>query len=98
MVKVPRGEVTVSSAACAEKPKQTRQKAMAANERMAKSLRPQLSDRGVRRGTCIAGGKVAAEAGAVTRRRVRCGAWLGVSGCWRMAIKPACDDAQDEAE
>ena len=32
---------------------------------------------GVRRGSCVVGGKAAAEAGAVTRRRVRCSAWLG---------------------
>ena len=36
-----------------------------------------LSDRGVRRGTCMVGGKVAAEAGAVTHGAVRCSAWLG---------------------
>lgn len=39
---------------------------------------PKLSDRGVRRGTCMVGGKVAAEAGAVTHGAVRCSAWLGV--------------------
>ena len=38
---------------------------------------PKLSDRGVRRGTCTAGGKAAAEAGAVTHGAVRCSAWLG---------------------
>ena len=38
-----------------------------------------LSDRGVRRGTCMAGGKAAAEAGAVTHGAVRCSAWLGVA-------------------
>ncbi len=36
-----------------------------------------LSDRGVRRGTCMAGGKAAVEAGAVTHGAVRCSAWLG---------------------
>ncbi len=36
-----------------------------------------LSDRGVRRGTCMVGGKAAAEAGAVTHGAVRCSAWLG---------------------
>ena len=41
---------------------------------------PKLSDRGVRRGTCTAGGKAAAEAGAVTHGAVRCSAWLGVAG------------------
>ncbi len=41
---------------------------------------PKLSDTPERRGTCVVGGKVAVEAGAVTRRRVRCSAWLGV-GC-----------------
>ena len=40
---------------------------------------PKLSDRGVRRGTCMAGGKAAAEAGAVTHGAVRCSAWLGAS-------------------
>ena len=40
---------------------------------------PKLSDRGVRRGTCMVGGKAAAEAGAVTHGAVRCSAWLGVS-------------------
>ena len=38
---------------------------------------PKLSDRGARRGTCTAGGKAAAEAGAVTCGAVRCSAWLG---------------------
>ena len=37
---------------------------------------PKLSDRGVRRGTCTAGGKAAAEAGAVTRGAVRWSDWL----------------------
>ena len=41
---------------------------------------PKLSDRGVRRGTCTAGGKAAAEAGAVTHGAVRCIQWFGVSG------------------
>ena len=39
---------------------------------------PKLSDSGVRRGTCMAGGKAAVEAGAVTHGAVRCSAWLGV--------------------
>ena len=39
---------------------------------------PKLSDRGARRGTCMVGGKVAVEAGAVTCGAVRCSAWLGV--------------------
>ena len=38
---------------------------------------PKLSDSGVRRGTCMVGGKAAAEAGAVTHGAVRCSAWLG---------------------
>ena len=43
---------------------------------------PKLSDSGVRRGTCMVGGKVAVEAGAVTHGAVRCSAWLGVrSNC-----------------
>ena len=37
-----------------------------------------LSDSGVRRGTCMVGGKAAVEAGAVTHGAVRCSAWLGV--------------------
>jgi hypothetical protein len=36
-----------------------------------------LSDRGVRRGTCMVGGKAVAEAGAVTHGAVRCSALLG---------------------
>ena len=40
---------------------------------------PKLSDRGARRGTCMVGGKAAAEAGAVTCGAVRCSAWLGVT-------------------
>ena len=36
-----------------------------------------LSDGGVRRGTCMVGGKAAVEAGAVTHGAVRCSAWLG---------------------
>jgi len=40
---------------------------------------PKLSDRGVRRGTCMVGGKAAAEAGAVTHGAVRCSAWLRLS-------------------
>src|SRR5262249_53582282 len=39
-----------------------------------------LSDTPERRGTCVVGGKAAVEAGAVTRRCVRCSAWLGVAG------------------
>ena len=38
-----------------------------------------LSDSGVRRGTCMVGGKAAVEAGAVTHGAVRCSAWLGVA-------------------
>ncbi len=45
-----------------------------------------LSDTPERRGTCEVGGKAVVEAGAVTRRRVRCSAWLGVAiGELRMA-------------
>src|SRR5206468_4123540 len=52
---------------------------------------PKLSDREVRRGTCMAGGKAAAEAGAVTHGAVRCSAWLGVAGFglggqWKMKV------------
>ena len=54
--------------------------ALIARRRCAKSPNdPKLSDRGVRRGTCMVGGKVAAEAGAVTHGAVRCSAWLGDS-------------------
>ena len=41
---------------------------------------PKLSDRRSGRGTCMVGGKVVVEAGAVTAEPVRCSAWLGVSG------------------
>jgi hypothetical protein len=41
---------------------------------------PKLSDCGVRRGTCMADGKAAAEAGAVTHGAVRCSAWFGDVG------------------
>jgi len=37
---------------------------------------PKLSDGGVRRGTCMVGGKAVAEAGSVTHGAVRCSAWL----------------------
>ena len=46
---------------------------------------PKLSDRGVRRGTCMVGGKAAAEAGAVTHGAVRCSAWLG-RVVWRKTV------------
>src|SRR5438105_152197 len=48
---------------------------------------PKLSDRGVRRGTCMAGGKAAAEAGAVTHGAVRCSAWLAVAVIWAYVKK-----------
>ena len=48
---------------------------------------PKLSDRGVRRGTCMVGGKAAAEAGAVTHGAVRCSAWLGDFGCVMGEVK-----------
>ena len=38
---------------------------------------PKLSDGRGWRGPCMAGGKAAAEAGAVTHGAVRCSAWLG---------------------
>ena len=44
-----------------------------------------LSDSGVRRGTCMVGGKAAAEAGAVTHGAVRCSAWLGVAVIWELS-------------
>ena len=47
--------------------------------RVAKPNDPKLSDSGVRRGTCMVGGKAVAEAGAVTHGAVRCSAWLGVA-------------------
>ena len=40
---------------------------------------PKLSDGGGWRGPCMAGGKAAAEARAVTAGAVRCSAWLGVA-------------------
>ncbi len=40
---------------------------------------PKLSDRGVRRGTCMVGSKAAAEADALTHGAVRYSAW---SGAW----------------
>ena len=40
-----------------------------------------ISDGGGWRGPCMADGKAAAEARAVTAGAVRCSAWLGVSGC-----------------
>ena len=49
---------------------------------------PKLSDRGVRRGTCMVGGKAVAEAGAVTHGAVRCSAWLGVA----VILEMACGD------
>ena len=48
--------------------------------RFATANDPKLSDRGVRRGTCLVGGKAAVEAGAVTHGAVRCSAWLGDVG------------------
>ena len=48
---------------------------------------PKLSDGGVRRGTCMVGGKAAAEAGAVTHGAVRCSAWLGfVRSLWMFGL------------
>ena len=44
---------------------------------------PKLSDGGGWRGPCMAGGKAAAEARAVTATPVRCSAWLGASADWR---------------
>ena len=41
---------------------------------------PKLSDGGGWRGPCMAGGKAAAEARAVTAVAVRCSAWLGDVG------------------
>ena len=46
---------------------------------------PKLSDGGGWRGPCMAGGKAAAEARAVTAMPVRCSAWLGVAGLWENA-------------
>ena len=50
-----------------------------------------LSDGGVRRGTCMAGGKAAVEAGAVTHGAVRCSAWLGVAG-FGITVEELCAD------
>ena len=41
-----------------------------------------LSDSGVRRGSCVVGGKAAVEAATVTHGAVRCSAWLGVAVIW----------------
>jgi len=47
-----------------------------------------LSDSGVRRGTCMVGGKVAVEAGAVTHGAVRCSAWLGLMRLVAVSLRP----------
>ena len=52
---------------------------------------PKLSDGGGWRGPCMAGGKAAAEARAVTAVAVRCSAWLGDVG--RVAIRRSVEDA-----
>ena len=49
-------------------------------KRVATPNDPKLSDGGGWRGPCMAGGKAAAEARAVTAVAVRCSAWLGVIG------------------
>jgi hypothetical protein len=49
-------------------------------ERAKSPNEPKLSDCGVRRGTCMVGGKTAVEAGAVTHGAVRCSVWLGDVG------------------
>ena len=59
---------------------------------------PKLSDRGVRRGTCMAGGKAAAEAGAVTHGAVRCSAWLGVAGISEKTINSCAENDADSNE
>ena len=46
---------------------------------------PKLSDGGGWRGPCMAGGKAAAEARAVTAGAVRCSAWLGALVAWMTA-------------
>ena len=43
---------------------------------------PKLRDSGVRRGSCMVGGKAAAEAATVTHGAVLCSAWLGDSFIW----------------
>jgi hypothetical protein len=48
---------------------------------------PKLSDGGGWRGPCMAGGKVAAEARAVTAGAVRCSAWLGVAASFISSSK-----------
>ena len=47
---------------------------------------PKLSDGGGWRGPCMAGGKAAAEARAVTAGDVRCSAWLGVAGSRELSL------------
>ncbi len=39
---------------------------------------PKLRDSGVRRGSCVVGGKAVAEAATVTHGAVLCSAWLGL--------------------
>ncbi len=60
-----------------------------------------LSDTPERRGACMVGGKAAVEAGAVTRRRVRCSAWLGVGvAVWedlRHMVAQGCVGAGEKA-
>lgn len=41
-----------------------------------------LRDSGVRRGSCMVGGKAAVEAATVTHGAVLCSAWLAVAGFW----------------
>ena len=55
---------------------------------------PKLSDRGVRRGTCMGGGKAAAEAGAVTHGAVRYSACLGVAAVGIMLANPLVGDVR----
>ena len=47
---------------------------------------PKLSDGGGWRGPCMAGGKAAAEARAVTAVAVHCSAWLGVAVEFRAGV------------
>ena len=61
-----------------ELPKRNWRTALVHKQRVKTPNDPKLSDGGVRRGTCMVGGKAAAEAGAVTHGAVRCSAWLGV--------------------
>ena len=53
---------------------------------VAPSIDLKLRDSGVRRGSCVVGGKAAAEAATVTHGAVLCSAWLGVAVNWNKRL------------